>query len=324
MEALIVHCNTIFDEQIHTASYASSPPLPPAPLGETAPPYAYGSTHTKFSEYALQQSNAPLPQTPTPQSTGDDFTPKVPPRPPASIHPSSRGNTGSSNGHSNTSPILTEAEANVETNVSSPTSYIAVPPLPLRPGRQGAQTPVQSLIGTKGLDFSQPEVSEGDWTGPAPASPPLSGPPSPLPTPSALPGSTFAHQQQQAALTHILTQEQPQAKAQPPPSLPAVERTTVGKPESINTPFETPLNATEDDGHSTNHAGPIVLDAATGPTLQLVTSRPLTQQVPQVPVQTMESQERSKSPQSQSLRQPEEAPQGRHESQDEIPPSLLQ
>ncbi|KAF9786030.1 RhoGAP-domain-containing protein [Thelephora terrestris] len=191
MEALIIHCHTIFDEQIHTASYASSPPLPPAPLGETAPPYAYGSTHTKFSERAPQQFNAPLPQTPTPQTTGDDFTPQVPPQPPASIHPSSRGNAGSSSGHPNTSPISSEAETNAETNVSSPTSYIAPPPLPLRPGRQSVT--VQSLRGTKGLDFSQPEISEGDWTGPAPASPPLSDPPSPLPTPSALSLSTERH-----------------------------------------------------------------------------------------------------------------------------------
>ena len=153
MEALIVHSHTLFDDQMNPAAYASSPPLPPAPLGESPPPVAYGSTHTKFSEYGSQQQiNVPFPQTPTPQaSTGDDFAPQLPPRPPASIHPSSRGNNGSANGLSNTSPIRSEAES----NLASPTSNIPSLPLPLRPGRQGALTPIQGLRGTKGLDFSQ-------------------------------------------------------------------------------------------------------------------------------------------------------------------------
>ena len=200
MEALIVHSHTLFDDQNNLASYASSPPLPPAPLGEPLPPVAYGSTHTKFSEYSSQQQiNTPLPQTPTPQaSTDDDFTPQLPPRPPASIHPSSRGNSGTTNGLSNESPTRTE----VETNSTSQTSSIQTP-LFLCPGRQGTLTPVQGLRGMKGLDFLQQEGAEGDWTGPAPASLLLSNPPTPPPSTfrspqvppshpfSTLPQSTF-------------------------------------------------------------------------------------------------------------------------------------
>lgn len=330
MEALIVHCHTIFDEQIHTASYGSSPPLPPAPLGESTPSYPYGSIYTKFTESGPQQYSAPLPQTPTPQSTlDDDFTPQLPPRPPPSIHPSSRGNTGSSNGHSNTSPVSTEAE----TNVASPTSYIPSPPLLLRPGRQGAQTPIQSLKGTKGLDFSQPEISEGDWIGPAPASPPLSDPPSPPPsafrspqiippTPSALPQSTFALQQQQPPLTQILTQEF-QTKAQPPPTLPVVEKVAAEELGSFATSLETPQSTSEDDGHSTEYESPITPDPPTGPTLQPVTTRPLAQQVPQVPIQVAGVQQQSQPPPTQSIRRPEEVPQGGRESQEEPPSSQL-
>ncbi|KAF9650726.1 hypothetical protein BDM02DRAFT_3164672 [Thelephora ganbajun] len=319
MEALITHSSTLFDDQNNLASYASSPPLPPAPLGETVPPVAYGSTHTKFSEYGPQQQvNAPLPQTPAPQTTGDDFTPQLPPRPPASIHPSSRGNSGSTNGFSNTSPTRTEAE----TSLTSPTS-VPVPPLPLRPGRQGALAPIQSLRGTKGLDFSQQDLAEGDWTGPAPASPPLSDPPTPPPStfkspqipppPPALPQSILALQQQQTALAQILTQEQPNPKAQPPPPLPGIERTTVGDFESIASPFETPSSSVVDDGHSTDQTSPITPDAPTGLTLQPVASQPLTQQEPQVQGQSQPSP-------IHSLRQEDRISHGGRESQD-LPPS---
>ena len=153
MEALIVHYDIIFDERLPAASYVSSSPLPLAHLGETASPHAYASIYTKFSEYGSQsESYTPLPQSPAPQAAGDGFIPQLPSRPPASIHPSWRGNTVSSSGHFNTSPILTEVEA----NLSSPI-----------------------LIGTKGLDFSPREISEGDWTGTSPASTPISDPASP-------------------------------------------------------------------------------------------------------------------------------------------------
>lgn len=296
METLIIHSPTLFDDQNNPASYASSPPLPPAPLGEVPPPFVYGSTHTKFSEYGLQQQiNAPLSQIPTPQtSTGDDFTPQLPPRPPASIHPSSRGNGGGANGLSNTSPTRSEAE----TNLTSPTSSIPSLPLPLRPGRQGAPAPIQNLRGTKGLDFSQQDVTEGDRTGPASASPPLSDPPTPPPSafksaqnPPPPPASALLQQQtalsqRQPALSQILTREQSQPKAQPPPPLPTIERTAVGDFESIHSPFETSLSSMSvDDGHSTDYTSPITPDAPAEPTLQPAEPQTYTQREPQVPAQ---------------------------------------
>lgn len=342
MEALIIHSHTLFDDPSNLAPYASSPPLPPAPLGEPLPPFVYGSAHTKFSEYGSQQQiNSPIPQTPTPQTTGDDFAPQLPQRPPASIHPSSRGNTGSANGPSTTSPTQLEAE----NNFTSSTAFAQTPPIPLRPGRQGALTPIQSLRGTRGLDFSQHEIGEGEWTGPAPASPPLSDPPSPPasafksphipppPPPSALPQSTFALQQQQQqaallqrqpALTQILTQEQfqPRSSPQPPPPLPAIERTQVGDFESIVSPLETASSATVDDGHSTDYASPITPGELTEPLLQPVTSQPLVQQEPHVSIQVAQVQEQTQPPPAHSARQLEEIPHTRPESQNP-PPSQL-
>jgi hypothetical protein len=347
METLIIHSPTLFDDQSNLVSYASSPPLPPAPLGDIPPTFPYGSTHTKFSEYGPQQQiNAPLPQTSTPQtSTGDDFTPQLPPRPPASIHPSSRGNSGSTNGLSNTSPTRSEAE----TNLTSPASYIPSPPLPLRPGRQGALTPIQNLRGTKGLDFSQQEIAEGDRTGPAPAPPPPNDLPAPPPSafkssqtpppPSALPQSTYVLQQQQQvalsqrkpALSKILTQEPPQPKAQPPPPLPAIERTAAEEFESTHNPLETSSSSTVDDGHSTDYASPITPDATAGPALQPVTSQTLTQREPQVlaqlqnqpqaPIKAVQVREQNQSSLAHSLRQSDEIPHGGPESRD-LPPQL--
>jgi hypothetical protein len=341
MEALIIHSHTLFDDQSNLAPYASSPPLPPAPLGEPLPPFVYGSAHTKFSEYGSQhQINSSIPPAPTPQTTGDDFAPQLPQRPPASIHPSSRGNSGSTNGPSTTSPTQYEAGA----NFASSTAFTQTPPIPLRPGRQGALTPIQSLRGTRGLDFSQHEVGEGEWTGPAPASPPLSDPPSPPPSafkspqipppppPSALSQSSFALQQQQVglsqrqpALAQILTQEQlqPKASPQPPPPLPAIERTEVGDFESITSPLETGLSSTVDDGHSTDYASPITPDGLTEPVLRSVTSLPLIQQEPQASIQVAQVQEQTQPPTVHSARQPDEIPHGRPESQDP-PPSQLQ
>lgn len=319
MEALIIHSHTLFDDQINPTAYASSPPLPPAPLGENPPPVVYGSTHTKFSEYGTQQQiNVPLPQA----STGDDFTPQLPPRPPASIHPSSRGNNGSANGLSNTSPTRSEAES----NLTSPTSNIPSLPLPLRPGRQGALTPVQGLRGTKGLDFSQQETGEGEWIGPAPTSPPLSDPPTPppsafkstqIPPPppsSALPRSTFALQQQQLALT-----QEPQQKAQPP--LPLLERTSFGDSESISSHLEASSSSMVDDGHSSDYTGPITPDAPTGPTVQLVAPRDLARQEPQLSIKAGPVQEQSQPTPVEPLRQPKEIPDDRP---GDLPPSQSQ
>ena len=334
MEALIIHSLTLFDDQSSMASYASSPPLPPAPLGEIPPSFAYGSTHTKFSEYGSQQQipiTVPPLQTPTPQiSTGDDFTPQLPPRPPASIHPSSRGNSGgSTNGLSNTSPTRSEAEA----IVPSPTSLTPALPLPLRPGKQGGLTPIHGLKGTQGLDFSQQEVAEGDSTEPALASLPSGDPPTPPssalkslqvlppPPPSALHQSNFAQQQQpRPASAQTQTQEKPQPRAQPPPPLPGIERTAVGDFESISSPPENSLSSTVDDGHSTDYGSPITPDAPTGPTLQPAASQPPIQQKPRVPIKANQAQEQSQQSPAYSLRQLNEIP---PEPQD-LPTSQLQ
>jgi len=337
METLIIHSPTLFDDQSNLAYYASSPPLPPAPLGEVPPPFAYGSVHTKFSAYDPQQQiNAQFLQTPTPQSsTGDDFTPQFPPQPPASIHPSSRGNNGSTNGLSNNSPTRSEAE----NNNTSPTSYIP-PPLPLRPGRQGALTPIQSLRGTKGLDFSQHEIPEGEWTGPGPTSPPLSDPPTPPPSsykssqilspPSALSQSTFALQQQrQPVLAQILTQEQSQRRPAP---LPTIESTAVGDFESTSSSFETHSSSMVDDGHSADTT-PITPDGPTRSPLQPVASQTSTQQDPQmlaqlqtqtqVPIKTVQVQEQSQPSPVRPLRPPDKTTHGGPELRDP-PPSQLQ
>ena len=113
MEDLITHANVLFQQ-----SGTGSPPLPPAPLHESAAHVAYGSTHTKLTSMppppvptsprkthqkvpsvsgtprssfdlprpGMQELTPQLPPRPTPQ----DFTPSLPPRPTNSIHPSLR------------------------------------------------------------------------------------------------------------------------------------------------------------------------------------------------------------------------------------------
>jgi len=71
MEDLIENAQTLFDERLPP----SSPPLPPAPLGEPVPVISYGSSHTKVT---------------LPEEHVADFTPELPPRPTSSIHPSAR------------------------------------------------------------------------------------------------------------------------------------------------------------------------------------------------------------------------------------------
>lgn len=84
MEDLIMHAHILYDEQ----PSQSSPPLPPTPAGEPVPHYPYGSKSTRVAN---------VPGTPTHTSAGShvssspqDFTPRLPPRPTNSIHPSLR------------------------------------------------------------------------------------------------------------------------------------------------------------------------------------------------------------------------------------------
>jgi hypothetical protein len=90
MEDLISNAREIFEDPPPTSN---SPPLPAAPLGEPAPFYSYGSSHTKVG------SVPPRPQ--SPRQT-EDFTPRLPARTTGSIHPSLRANP--------TSPIRANME----------------------------------------------------------------------------------------------------------------------------------------------------------------------------------------------------------------------
>lgn len=115
MEDLITHAHVLFQ------SSNSSPPLPPAPMGDPIPALTYGSSHTKISEMPpppvpirplspnprpkdLPSHPAPPPSAPSrvPQeperavTLAEDFTPQLPPRPTNSIHPSLRAGPMSS------------------------------------------------------------------------------------------------------------------------------------------------------------------------------------------------------------------------------------
>jgi len=80
MEDLINNASVLFDEN----SLQRSPPLPPTPVGEPVPMFAYGTSHTKVASVPA-----------TPQEMPGDFTPRLPPRPANSIHPSLRAGTSS-------------------------------------------------------------------------------------------------------------------------------------------------------------------------------------------------------------------------------------
>jgi len=84
MEDLIVHAHILYDYD----GGPHSPPLPPTPTGEPIQ-ITYGSKTTKVANVpppSFDSTTAPLPE---------DFTPRLPPRPNSSIHPSSRANAGS-------------------------------------------------------------------------------------------------------------------------------------------------------------------------------------------------------------------------------------
>jgi hypothetical protein len=78
MENIIDNAHTLFDERL-----PSSPPLPPAPIGEPVPVISFGSSYTKVELPPLPQSV---------EEPGVDFTPQLPARPAGSIHPSTRSN----------------------------------------------------------------------------------------------------------------------------------------------------------------------------------------------------------------------------------------
>ena len=85
MEDLILHVHILYDYD----GGPHSPPLPPTPTGE---PFqvTYGSKTTKVANVpppaSFEGTTSPPPE---------DFTPRLPPRPNSSIHPSSRLNANS-------------------------------------------------------------------------------------------------------------------------------------------------------------------------------------------------------------------------------------
>ena len=79
MDDLIQNSSQLFDDPLPS----NSPPLPDAPPGEPTPVYNYGSSHTRVGSV--------LPQPRSPRQS-EDFTPRLPPRPAYSIHPSLRAN----------------------------------------------------------------------------------------------------------------------------------------------------------------------------------------------------------------------------------------
>jgi hypothetical protein len=85
MEDLILHVHILYD-------YDGGPHFPPLPPTPTSEPFqvTYGSKTTKVANVpppaSFDNTTAPPPE---------DFTPRLPPRPNSSIHPSSRVNAGS-------------------------------------------------------------------------------------------------------------------------------------------------------------------------------------------------------------------------------------
>ncbi|EAU92860.2 hypothetical protein CC1G_03647 [Coprinopsis cinerea okayama7 len=84
MEDLIIHVNKIFGDNEQSGG-PYSPPLPPTPATEAPIPQYYGSKSTKVASVPPGNNHPGSPQ---------DFTPRLPPRPTNSIHPSAR-NAGS-------------------------------------------------------------------------------------------------------------------------------------------------------------------------------------------------------------------------------------
>lgn len=134
---------------------SSSPPLPDAPPGEPAPVYNYGSSHTRVA------SILPRPLSPR---RNEDFTPRLPPRPAYSIHPSLRANNPVSPTQATMDipPIsarsLEEPTSDNSDNTSEPAEpliSISQPPSP-----SATSTHSSSLPHSSASDFSLHQRSE--------------------------------------------------------------------------------------------------------------------------------------------------------------------
>lgn len=169
MEDLITYSSELFEDQ----GVNSSPPLPPAPLGETElPPLPYGSSYTQITT---------LPPSPAQVQMAQDFTPQLPPRPSSSIHPSrrinvqtsrsdnDRGTTSSGRSDSDNMSSLSKAiqSSGRSDNGHSTVSYITkTDSLPLSI-KSTTDTPVSTTSGitTLHLDLDSIQMDDGSSIG---------------------------------------------------------------------------------------------------------------------------------------------------------------
>ncbi|TCD68833.1 hypothetical protein EIP91_009700 [Steccherinum ochraceum] len=144
MEDLITHAPVLFQPT------NQSPPLPPAPLGESPPTVQYGSAHTRVAKVGAPSPRSPSPRSQDPyvirtaQSEGhgqsetpsDDFAPQMPTHPANSIHPSLRSGPMSASPARQSLPPPSRAAQYFEEHI--PYAQYATAPqsatLPLPPG----------------------------------------------------------------------------------------------------------------------------------------------------------------------------------------------
>ncbi|KAG8220143.1 hypothetical protein J3R82DRAFT_1169 [Butyriboletus roseoflavus] len=137
MDDLIQNTSQLFEDPLPS----TSPPLPDTPIGEPAPVYNYGSSHTKVG------SIVPRPLSPR---QNEDFAPRLPARPAYSIHPSLRASNPVSPIQATTDipPISSrpsEEPTSENTNTTTePHIFISPPPSP------SALSPPSSFISLPG------------------------------------------------------------------------------------------------------------------------------------------------------------------------------
>ncbi|KAE9395908.1 RhoGAP-domain-containing protein [Gymnopus androsaceus JB14] len=118
MEDLIINAQVLFSDEPNTH------PLPAPPPGEPTPVYPYGSKTTKIVSIPSPLNSAAFQNAVL--SPSEDFSPKLPPRPANSIHPSARG-TSSTDLRSTGLPYIGESESGelvnaVQESLASPLS----------------------------------------------------------------------------------------------------------------------------------------------------------------------------------------------------------
>lgn len=166
MEDLIAHASVLFDER---GPGVSSPPLPPPPLGIATPAYAYGSAHTKVTSMPASQTTIVRQQ---PNQT-EDFTPKLPPRPANSIHPSARGNpaTPTRNNFETTAPLVPgrggQTPVGKSERPATPIPQSSIVAVTTSPQTAGAsQSPPSPTSSCSSLEGDDDSVSDFDMVSP--------------------------------------------------------------------------------------------------------------------------------------------------------------